>query len=273
MPYKPWPIIILAILHLIEPLVKLPVYSLYLGIPLDRLFLFVWSKMTVTKLFLDYLLFPIMGIAILRVRPWSLGVVVIGEIIAAVKYYPIFRAFIDNQMYGNFVFFLALFMLNILVLVYFFVPAVWKTYLDAKVRWWEHKYRYRLNVPVKLLKDGQELTGEIQDISESGLFVKISEELPLDTLYQLLINSHGLELDLHGRVIHERRDDGGYSGFGIKFEKKCFKRWLNMKKLIYRLEREKAPRRPERVGFFKGLWNWLTGAVRGKDIFPDYQKR
>jgi len=92
-------------------------------------------------------------------------------------------------------------------------------YFFPKIRWWESNPRYKLSVPVRILRDGKDpVDGQILDLSMGGCFVKLRqdvdlyEQVALDfTAFAFRVQCSGVAVwRTHSTVTHPK-------GMGIKF--------------------------------------------------------
>ncbi len=92
-------------------------------------------------------------------------------------------------------------------------------YFFPKIRWWESNPRYRLAVPALILrKDGTPLEGQILDLSITGCFVKLRQDMQADEQVQIKFTVFKLELDCSGVVVWRSTSTVTHpKGIGIKF--------------------------------------------------------
>lgn len=104
-------------------------------------------------------------------------------------------------------------------------------YFFPRIRWWESNPRYRLSVPVKLVRMGSDhqVDAEILDLSLGGCFVKLRSGLRRDELIQLEFTVFGLLVQVHGAVVWCTQSTVTHpKGVGVKFalENRAQKRTL-----------------------------------------------
>ena len=91
-------------------------------------------------------------------------------------------------------------------------------YFLPRIRWWESNPRYRLIVPVSLGRDTSIVDGEILDLSLSGCFVKLRNELKKDESLTMKFVVFGLFLECSGTVVWRTQSTVTHpQGVGIKF--------------------------------------------------------
>jgi hypothetical protein len=99
-------------------------------------------------------------------------------------------------------------------------------YFFPKIRWWESNPRYKLSVPVhvvrpsvgKLGEPDPAIEGEILDLSMGGCFVKLRSELKQDEMVTLTFRVFGMTVESKGTVVWRTQSTVTHpKGIGIKF--------------------------------------------------------
>ncbi len=114
------------------------------------------------------------------------------------------------------------FILSILILLFVIFRVAREVrvpYFFPKIRWWESNPRYRLSVPVKIIRNVQNtLDGEILDISIGGCFVKLRSDAAQDEMILLKYKVFGIELNCQGIVVWRTGSTVTHpKGVGVKF--------------------------------------------------------
>lgn len=113
---------------------------------------------------------------------------------------------------------IAVYLINITVVVYFLIPAVRNIYFDRRMRWWEVKPRYNCNFSAKWNFEDNDVIheGEVGNISVNGLFLK-SEIYPRDEdMVEIEIPfDNGKDVKFSGKVVFH--STAGKIGFGVQF--------------------------------------------------------
>jgi hypothetical protein len=98
-------------------------------------------------------------------------------------------------------------------------------YFFPRIRWWESNPRYKLSVPVKVLRgvssveDRSMAEGEILDISAGGCFVKARADFELHESLELRFRVFGHDLDCRGTVVWATQSTVTHpKGVGVKFD-------------------------------------------------------
>jgi hypothetical protein len=108
------------------------------------------------------------------------------------------------------------YVINILMVGYFLLPAVRNIYFDPRLRWWETLPRFRCQIPAHFIVNSEQgFPGTIGNFSEGGVFIK-SDFLPKDSDHLEIIFEHvSVNYIFHGQVI--RHGNQNKLGFGVKF--------------------------------------------------------
>src|SRR6185295_9173146 len=179
---RPWPIVILALLQLLSPVLSVTLLAWKLQTPVRH---FVWMLVkygSASQLFELFGTSLITAAAIWAVKKWS---------------YPVFIGIFAWGAYSNFSVWhqypqvyslatlLAVNIVNLGLVSYFLVPAVSAAYFNPRLRWWESKPRYSVDLLGTLKFDPPDAPGSrfqevrITDISEGGVYLVSKEKLSL----------------------------------------------------------------------------------------------
>lgn len=275
---KPWPIIILATLHFIEPLLKILFYSAYWQVSPLQLVQHVVERESTLSAILFFGAFPLGGLAIISVKKWSLPVYL------AVQSLVLSHNFSDwlyNEHAVPLTFLVMVTALNLTVVAYFLVPAVRLAYMDPNLRWWEALPRYRVNFPAKLTQLPIEKLGvHIRDISEGGVLLAIHPRAELDLTQPLDItfNFEIYDFKLSGDVRHQRIEKAP-SGkerlllAGLQFSDLNSSATRDLKQCLNLLRRRGFPTRHDNDYSMYSLWTWIkTLGKTGKEIIAENEE-
>jgi len=263
---RPWPIVILAILHWLSPLPNLAFSSHLYDVSFQEAFLTSLNQDNWFRLFKAYLLLPLAGVAIYSFKKWS---------------YAAFMVLMALSFYGNYghwqrapdAFTLPIlvgsYAMNILLVSYFLlVPSVRAPYHNPLLRWWERKPRYRIKIKGQALKGRHKIECTVRDFSEGGALIQSQRALRIKDSLQLSFRISGLKILLKGKVIHKGRPKKGF--YGIQFIEVS----TSQKKTLH-LMAQTLKRKGTRVGNQpKGDWNdfvqWSHRlATTGQGLIPE----
>ena len=264
MEHKPWPLIILAFIHLIEPISKIIFYSIIFSVSPIKIVESFYQTETIIHQIHFYLLFPIAGIAIISVKKWSLPLFLFIECyVFIINLDYLYILYTTNQylLFSSFIFFG---FINIAIVSYLLIPAVRIAYLDPRIRWWESKPRYHTNIDCTI---NNGVTGKIQNISVNGVFVTTNYDIALDSNIEIAFNfktnknEYKIKPDV---VILNKYDVKNTSGYGAVFHNLSKQDKKTIKSIIKYLEQSNATRRPPRKNPLT-LYLWLkTFLTTGK---------
>lgn len=267
MEHKPWPLVVLAFIHFIEPLTKILFYSVLFNISPLQIAESTYENETLIQQFNFFLLFPIAGIAIFAVKKWSLPVFLFIEVYVFtinIDYLNVLYQTDQIFLFSCFIFFGAM---NVIFVTYLLVPAVRIAYLDPRIRWWEASPRYHTNINCSI---NNSLTGVIQNISRSGVFITTNYDLPMDSTVRLefKFKAQDKEINLKPKaLVLNKYDITNSTGYGAIFyeltkEEKCL-----IKVIIKFLDKSKATRRPPHRNPLD-LFRWFIKLITtGKGLF------
>lgn len=244
---RPLLFIILGFLHIIEPLLKLTTFKVMTGFPLETILGNIrHGPYGVWGFFEFWLLFPIGGLALLGVKRWSYPLFV------GVQFY----SFYSHITYKRFSWpyysevphsasLLILFM-NALIILYFLLPEVRRPFFERDLRWWEHRERFNLAIPVSftgmdpnLVKDAHVL-----NISLSGAFLNYRGPEQVGEKLRVNMTFEGLHISVDALIVSEHIFDG-QKGIGIRFKYQNIWENLHMRQILRSISkasrREKSP--------------------------------
>ncbi|OFZ19123.1 MAG: hypothetical protein A2X94_10270 [Bdellovibrionales bacterium GWB1_55_8] len=222
-----------------------------------------FSMASWTNVAIVLLPYPIAGIAIYMVRPWS---------------YPVFLTVTAFQTYSDLMTWwnvphhfslplaLALTVTNVGLVSYFLIPAVRTTYFNARIRWWESKPRYEIHTPAVLKSAAGEMKCTITNLSEGGAFIRASKKLQPDQEFELHFFLFRRAISVHTKVVHRRWK--GMRGYGLEFvhtpsSRKEFARITGGMRLL-------GAQSPAAHQSFRDFANWFYRALlTGKGWTPE----
>lgn len=236
---KPIIFTVLSVLCFIEPVIKV----LYFKASTQFDFLVIFANLLARNTFLEvidfWLVFPLAGLLIMKLRKWTyfsfLGVLayINYNMFTYEKYTWPYNS--DSPFMYNYV----VAFMSLGVFVYFLSPKTREPFFDRRVRWWEPKTRYNVQISCKL--QGQHLTfpTNILNISQSGAFVQESKYMRVGEHLQMEFNFLGETITVPVEVMNKHMINGT-SGFGLKFHFKTFKQSVVMAKVMKVLKKSQV---------------------------------
>lgn len=155
------------------------------------------------------------GYALWEVRRWGWYAFVVTNVLIAYE-----NAVLVNE-YGETHHKLLSFLASLaflLVVSYRVGKEIRVPYFFPKIRWWESNPRYRLSVPAKISRVGNELEGQILDLSLGGCFLKIRGDVAQDEYVTLNFQVFGFDVQCQGVVVWRTQSTVTHpKGVGVKF--------------------------------------------------------
>lgn len=267
MEHKPWPLLVLAFIHFIEPLIKIVLYSIIFNSSLLQILESMYEAKTAIQLFHFFFLFPIAGLAIYSIKKWSLPVFLLIEVYVFIINIGYLNNLYQTDQILLFTLFIFFGAVNIIIVWYLLVPAVRIAYLDPRVRWWEANPRYHTNIDCTI---DNSITGKIQNISLSGVFITANYDLSIDSTVQLdfKFNTQANEINLKQKaLILNKYNIKNSTGYGAIFYEPTKDNKKLIKVLIKFLDKSKATRRPPHRNPLNLIRWFITLITTGKGLF------
>ncbi len=228
---KPLIFTILSILCFIEPIIKI----LYFKAMTDFDFVVIFANLKARNSFIEvidfWLIFPIAGLLILKLRKWSyfsfMGILayIIYNILTYEKYTWPYNS--DSPFMYHYLVALT----STAVFLYFLSPKAREPFFDRRIRWWEPKTRYNVQITCKLHGDHVVFPSEILNISQTGAFVMESSYLKVGDKLLMQFNFLGQHITVPVEVMNEHSIHG-HTGFGLRFKFSSLAQSIRMGKVI-----------------------------------------
>jgi hypothetical protein len=228
---KPFIISVLSLLCFVEPLIKV----LYFKASTKFDFVVIFANLQMRSSFFEvidfWLIFPIAGLLILKLRKWTyftfLGVLcyINYNIFTYEKYTWPYNS--DSPFLYNYLIATG----SLAVFVYFLNPKIRGPFFERRLRWWEPKTRYHVNISCTLQGSHLTFPSQILNISQSGAFVQDSKYLKVGEGLVLEFHFLGQTLSIPAEVI-SRHTIENQVGFGLKFNFRSFKQSVALAKVI-----------------------------------------
>jgi|GEM_PF-2706236 hypothetical protein len=269
---KPWVIIVLTAV-----LILLPIYNIITT--------YVISKHNVTFTHYLYSLFAlkenyvalfnlivpslITAYAVYSVKKWSyivLGLCVFWisglAIYDVVKYYGSL-----NTLQIIFAVVLPI-LFSFAITIYFLVPAVKTTYFDPKIRWWEAKPRYIIEIGATVEQEEGQHSGKITNISEGGCFVQLDDKLlELDSMINVKFKFDEKQYVYEAQIVFNRTDIKGY---GVQFQNLSREKIREARTLIKNIKLSGASLSRPLPMWNDDLKKWFLNLIKtGKGLTPE----
>lgn len=261
---------LLALIQLLTPLFNIFFNSWALQVTPVVIVNWLFSQNTALEIFEAVFLMPLAGIAIFMMRRWSYAVFLVAQLWAL---YSNFNHWREGSSTLSFTGFLLVQGLGVVLVSYFLLPAVRKTYFDPRMRWWESKPRYPLKADAEVeFEEGKchGTVGQLLNLSEGGAFFAFPEEISMGRLLTLHFAVLGMPFEVKARVVHIREATGGATGYwyGLQFEH-TRRSWKTFHDLAQALELIGFEDRIPQDSPWVSLKNWISTLLKtGKGITP-----
>ena len=176
-------------------------------------------------------LVAITGYGLWELRRWSWYVLVLSQLL--IVYENAVFVFNFSESHHKAVAYLIALACQ-LALVFKISQSIRVPYMFPKIRWWESNPRYRLSIPVTLIRsNGEKAEGEILDLTPVGCFVKLRSDFNQDESLGLEFKVYGQSMECRGLAVWLTQSTVTHPrGIGIKFDplQKTQKRSLRLVK-------------------------------------------
>ncbi len=235
---KPFVFSLLSFLCLVEPLIKVLYFKASTQFDFVVILANLMARDTFREVIDFWLVFPVAGLLILKLRKWTyftfLGVLLYinYNIFTYEQYTWPYNS--DSPFFYNY----AVALLSVAVFVYFLSPAVRAPFFDRRVRWWEPKARFAVNMSCKLQTSNLTFPSQILNLSQGGAFVQDSKFLRPGDMLMLEFNFLGQTIAVPAEVV-SRHVTNGTPGYGLRFQFKSLKQSVTMAKVIKVLKKSR----------------------------------
>jgi hypothetical protein len=238
MKHKPLIYKFLSLLFLIEPLIKILYFKAATKFEFQVIFENLGTRTSPRDLFDFWLIFPIGGLALIKIRKWSYFVFlfVLAYLVFSFFTYESYTwpYYSDSPLMYHY----AVVFLSLVIFIIFLIPDVREPFFNKNIRWWDTKTRYTADIKCKLLGKGEAIDGQILNISQSGAFLEQSAPIAIGDKLTMDFEFEGIHMVLPFKVV-SKHSVGKYQGFGVEFQLGSF---LDKVKLVRFLNRLKVYR-------------------------------
>ncbi len=219
MKHKPLVFILIAVFHIIEPLIKIAYFKVTTPFSLSTIISNIGQISNAREIFEFWFLFPMAGIALLGVKRWSYSIFFGAQIYSIYSHLTYEQYTWPYVSEVPFVSSLALLFINTMIIIYFALPEVRKPFFDRSVRWWETRTRYSMQLPLVFKFIGKEeiINSHVLNISQTGAFIKYKGVAEVGDKVKMELTYKEFNLKVHAQVkaLHAC---GGERGLGVHFQ-------------------------------------------------------
>ncbi len=258
---RPWPILLLAILQFLTPVIYLSFAAGFYGISFFSATREVYELNTTLRNLEIFLLPVILGLLIIMTKRTAYFIAMILcaygivrgviEFIATNQTDPVFPIILSNAF-------------CIAAIAYLARPKARNIYLNPRLRWWETDIRYVVNFPASVTRVGATpKKATLKDIAAGGAGVTtIDSGFLKDEIVTLEFQYEGTVYNLQSRVMWERAGTGAGAEqiIGLKWEgEKSKSDRSKVRRLIRILKAAKTPSTRQAPPFWSDLKTRLSG--------------
>lgn len=273
MPRRPWPLVVLAVLQILSPLMSVWISATVSKESFGRTFYLLW----VNSDFLgkvDFFLIPLaMAILVYRLsRPSFMALI-------GLCLYNMFANYVSWRDLSNEISALWLIGVNafsLLMVAYLLIPQVRIVFWEPRLRWWESKPRYLLSVPVKvtLQKGAAPVFCDLKDLSQGGCCIEApSQSFAMGDVFHLDFTIQGLPFSLCSEVAYVITGPEGRSRYGLRFLDVPLDVSWDIEAAIDLLRKNHAPRSRQIAPWGQDLKDWVRVASRDPKAWVPRQDR
>lgn len=260
MKQRPWPIIILTAFHVVAPVgnilinawvskINLFYYLRVIAAPENRLVLLIFTVV------------PLVGALLIYIcKKWSYWAYIV---LMTIPFGYSLMSYLKSATFTMTIALVVFYIINMLVIGYFLLPAVRRLYFDPRMRWWETKPRYKADFQCQVDYKGAQHWVEIKNISQGGAFLETPSDLEDGTMLKIFFKDPQGVLHLEGEIVYKRQQ--APTGYGFKFTKESSKE-PRLKELLNKLAADGTLIQGRLPGPEDSFVGWL------KSLFPSAKK-
>jgi PilZ domain len=266
---RPIQILILAWIQWLDPVANVLINAAYFHVSPWTIMHAAWMNSSWYGRMTFFFLGPILGLAIYAIKEWSFLVaalcvsLVFGQ--NAWNWYSHWHQVSWALLIGTTG-------LQMLLFGYLLMPKVRSTYFDRRIRWWEHKPRYRVTLSCSVTKSDTDFTCDIFNISEDGLFLMTKRRglKPGDAII-VKLDWDASQPPIPAQIVHNATLDGN-KGVGVQFSHTPESR-KQMKQCIRQLKKDKIISSLETRDYLKETKEFAVNALKGKGLMPELPEK
>jgi hypothetical protein len=256
---RPWPIVLLAILQFISPIIYLGIASIFYGLSFADTAREVYTLSTGLRKFEIFALPIILGVLILITRKLGYLVVIVGSVYLMVRCILEFLATNQTDPVFPMVF---TNLICAIVLAYFMRSKTREIYFNPSVRWWETDPRYVVNIPATVTRIGAAgIPAKLENLANggAGLHTAATGFLP-EEVVDLSFTQDGTKYTFKARIVWQRQDPGGQNFLGVQWADETDPgERSKLRRLVREFKRKGLPTTRQIPTWWEDFRGWLTG--------------
>ncbi len=265
---KPWPLIILTILHFLAPVGNILINSFILKVDISTYFRALYHSFGLMPI-LVFLIAPVLGGVLIYIcKKWSYYLY-LGLMVIPVLYSYFYWKQQPSIERGLFV--IALFLINILVVSYFMLPQVRQVYFNSRLRWWETKPRFEVEFKAELNLSDHKAKCDIKNISQGGLFIETDMQLNSKDRIQINFIYKNQNYVFSGDIVYSKvlngRNGYGVSLIAARDENRTLKKLIHSLNVQGLLINSRAPTEQDSFSYWvKQLFHHKKGLLPDSNL-------
>lgn len=236
---KPLLFTVLSVLCFIEPLIKVLYFKAITKFDFLVIFANLQSRNTFMEVVDFWLIFPIAGLLIMKLRKWTY--IAFMSILAYINY-NIFTYEKYTWPYNSdtpFMYNYVVAVASFVIFAYFLSPKAREPFFEKRARLWEVKTRYNVQISCKLQGSNLTFPSTIMNISQTGVFVHDTKYMNVGDMLQIEFNFLGQTISLPVQVMNKHKS-GNVMGFGLQFKFNTLKQSVMMAKIMKVLKKSQS---------------------------------
>jgi hypothetical protein len=257
----------------------LPIVEIFVNSSLGHLTAFQYLKYLKMNNDVSYLVFflglyPVAGAAVYAVKRWSYFTFIAATVLTFAFNLQAWQQFPEVFPLSELI---LTYLVNLGFVSYFLIPNVKAAYFDPRLRWWESKPRFHVDIVGRIKGAFGDVPCRIMDISEGGVFLQVHEDFDATVrAYKELLGA-AVELQfaygrrtfhLHGDVVHL----GGarIRGIGVRFAEVTSLQSREIGKFIRAIELLGFDRDPKKIPVMESFTIWAEKVfASGEGLVPE----
>ncbi len=257
---RPWPILLLAVLQFLSPLIYIVVASFFYGLTISQTANEIFALTPELRKFEIFVLPILLGGLLLLTRRTGYYFVIVGCVYLIVRGVIEFVA--SNQTDPVF----PLVMTNLLcaaVIAYLVRPRTRMVYFNPRVRWWETDPRYVVGFPASIVRvGGKACKAKIENLAVGGAGVDTAEkDFLTNEIVDLEFQYEGVVYQLKAKVVWEFSSGPNSQFVGIQWaDGNSNADRSKVRRLVRNLKDKRFPTTRKNIPWWTDLKSRLSGA-------------
>lgn len=210
---RPWPLVVLALIHLLTPVGNILINSV-----LMKVSPFYYAKALLAPGNLVHALVffgvPILASGLIfACRRWTYWAYIV---LMSVPFVYSFLSWSESPSLATGLILALFYLVNIAIVGYFSLPGVRVVYFNPALRWWETKPRYSTDFKAQMIVGDAQCDGHVKNISLGGLFIETLGEAPLNEFAKIRFHFAEQDYVVNCKPVFRRQMEP--KGYGVKFE-------------------------------------------------------